>query len=304
MSPRPPIRRVSPVGIPDKAMAAGNVAPRSGLKQRVLTAIVLVPVLLAGMFLLPTLAWALLMSVPATLGASEWSRLAGYRRGGSVIFTVMVAATCLGFIGLGAVASSLSAKTAGVIVMLYLLALVFWSIAAPIWLFRGWRVTQPLILGAAGWIVLIPAWLAIVALQRTPALLLAVLLAVWIADIAAYFAGRRFGRRKLAPQISPGKTWEGVIGAFVAVLLYGLVASFLLLQPAATAYDRAGMLVFFVAVTVLAIVGDLFESWIKRVAGAKDSGNLLPGHGGILDRVDSLTSTLPFAALYFLPAPW
>jgi phosphatidate cytidylyltransferase len=285
-------------------MAAGNAAPRSGLKQRVLTAIVLVPLLLGGMFLLPTLAWALLMSVPATLGALEWSRLAGYRRGGSVIFSAVVAATCLGFIALGAVAPSLSAKTAGATVMLYLLALVFWSIAVPLWLFRGWRVTQPVVLGAAGWIVLMPAWLAIVALQRTAALLLAVLLAVWIADIAAYFAGRRFGRRKLAPQISPGKTWEGVIGAFVAVLLYGLVASFVLLQPAANASERAGMLIFFAAVTVLAIVGDLFESWIKRCAGAKDSGNLLPGHGGILDRVDSLTSTLPFAALYFLPAPW
>jgi phosphatidate cytidylyltransferase len=285
-------------------MAAGNAAPRSGLKQRVLTAVVLVPLLLGGMFLLPILAWALLMSVPATLGALEWSRLAGYRRGGSVIFSVVVAATCLGFIVLGAIAPSLSAKTAGATVMLYLLALMFWSIAAPIWLFRGWRVTQPLLLGAVGWIVLMPAWLAIVALQRTAALLLAVVLAVWIADIAAYFAGRRFGRRKLAPQISPGKTWEGVIGAFAAVLVYGLVASFVLLQPSASAYDRAGMLIFFVAVTVLAIVGDLFESWIKRVAGAKDSGNLLPGHGGILDRVDSLTSTLPFAALYLLPAPW
>jgi phosphatidate cytidylyltransferase len=285
-------------------MAAGSAAPRSGLKQRVLTAIVLVPLLLAGMFFLPTLAWALLMSVPAVLGALEWSRLAGYRRGGSVLFTIVVGGTCLGFIVLGALAPSLSARTAAASVMLYLLALMFWSIAAPVWLFRGWRVTQPLVLGATGWIVLMPAWLAIVALQRTPALLLAVVLAVWFADIAAYFAGRRFGRRKLAPQISPGKTWEGVIGAFVAVLLYGLVASFVLLQPSATAYGRAGMLIFFVAVTVLGIVGDLFESWIKRVAGAKDSGNLLPGHGGILDRVDSLTSTLPFAALYFLPAPW
>jgi phosphatidate cytidylyltransferase len=180
-------------------------------------------------------------------------------------------------------------------------ALLFWAIAAPLWLFRGWRATQPLLLGVVGWIVLVPAWLAIVFLQRSAALLLAVVLAVWIADIAAYFAGRRFGRRKLAPQISPGKTWEGVIGAFVAVLIYGLVASFLL-QPAANAYDRIVLLIFFVALTVLGIVGDLFESWIKRGAGAKDSGNLLPGHGGVLDRVDSLTSALPFAALYFLSA--
>ncbi len=127
------------------------------------------------------------------------------------------------------------------------------------------------------------------------------LLVVWIADTAAYFAGRRFGRRKLAPQISPGKTWEGVAGAFAAVLIYGFAVSFAL-QPAANAHDRIVMLIFILALTVLSIVGDLFESWIKRGAGAKDSGSLLPGHGGILDRIDSLTAALPFAALYFLPA--
>ena len=121
-----------------------------------------------------------------------------------------------------------------------------------------------------------------------------------VADIAAYFAGRRFGRRKLAPQISPGKTWEGVIGAFVAVLIYGSVASFVL-QPSANIHDRLVTLIFVAALTVLSMAGDLFESWIKRCAGAKDSGSLLPGHGGMLDRIDSLTAALPFAALYFLP---
>ena len=178
-----------------------------------------------------------------------------------------------------------------------------WAIAAPLWLFRGWRATQPLMLGVVGWIVLVPAWLAIVSLQTAPRFLLAALVAVWIADIAAYFAGRRFGRRKLAPQISPGKTWEGVAGAFAAVAVYALLVSFVL-QPSASFYDRTGLLIFFLALTVLGIVGDLFESWIKRGAGAKDSGNLLPGHGGVLDRVDSLTAALPFAALYFLPTLW
>jgi phosphatidate cytidylyltransferase len=290
------------MGNPASPKAAGAAA-RSGLKQRVVTALVLVPLLLAAMFLLPNIAWALLMTVPAAIGALEWGKLAGYQRRGNTAFAVAVTATCLCFIALAAFAPSLAAITAGLTVLLYVVALLFWAIAAPLWLFRGWRATQPLLVGVVGWVVLVPAWLAIVSLQNAPRYLLAALFAVWIADIAAYFAGRRFGRRKLAPQISPGKTWEGVAGAFVAVVIYALLASFVL-QPSANAYDRSGMLIFFLALTVLGIVGDLFESWIKRCAGAKDSGTLLPGHGGVLDRVDSLTAALPFAALYFLPALW
>jgi phosphatidate cytidylyltransferase len=266
------------------------------LRQRVLTAIVLVPLLLACLFLLPNSAWAVLMVIPAALGAQEWSRLVGYGRRGCVILIAAVVSTCLGLVVLGVYAPALATDVA---VLLYLLALLFWATAAPLWLFVGWRPTQPLLLAVVGWIVLVPAWMAIVSLQKSATVLLAVLLAVWIADIAAYFAGRRFGRRKLAPQISPGKTWEGVIGAFVAVLVYGCAMSFLL-QPSANRYDRAVMMIFFAALTVLSIIGDLFESWIKRVAGVKDSGSLLPGHGGILDRIDSLTAALPFAALYFL----
>lgn len=264
---------------------------------------VLVPLLLACMFLLPNIVWALLMCAPAALAALEWSRLAGYRRSGSLLFTTVVTATCLGFVVLGASAPPLSAAAARATVLLYLLALLFWAIAVPVWLYFKRRMSQPLALALTGWIVLVPAWLAIVSLQKSAGLLLTVLLAVWIADIAAYFAGRRFGRRKLAPQISPGKTWEGVIGAFVAVLIYGFVVSFVL-QPSANLYDRLVTMIFVSALTVLSIVGDLFESWIKRGAGAKDSGSLLPGHGGVLDRIDSLTAALPFAALYFLPALW
>ena len=287
------------MGIPASPKAAGAAA-RSGLKQRIATALVLVPLLLAAIFMLPNMAWALLMSVAAALASLEWGRLAGYDRGGCTFFTAAVTATCLGFIAFASSAPSLADVTASVTVLFYVVALLFWAIAAPLWLFRGWHATQPLLLGVVGWIVLVPAWLAIVALQNAPRFLLAALFAVWIADIAAYFAGRRFGRRKLAPQISPGKTWEGVAGAFAAVVIYALLAGFVL-QPSAGLSDRARMLIFFLALTVLGIVGDLFESWIKRGAGAKDSGNLLPGHGGVLDRVDSLTAALPFAALYFLP---
>jgi phosphatidate cytidylyltransferase len=130
--------------------------------------------------------------------------------------------------------------------------------------------------------------------------LLAAMALVWVADIAAYFAGRRFGRRRLAPAISPGKTWEGVIGALAGVLLYGL----LLQQPllAGSGIDRlhtaagAGWYPLLLVLAVLGIEGDLLESWLKRCAGVKDSGWVLPGHGGVIDRIDALTAALPAAA--------
>ena len=284
--------------IPADATAAHNAA-RSGLKQRVLTAMVLVPLLLACMFLLPATGWQVLACLPIVLAAGEWARLAGYRKASCVAFIATILASCLAFV-VAFSSARFSAAAEGLSGLLLVLALMFWAIAAPLWLYRGWRMAQPLLLGAVGWMVLVPAWLAAAFLQRSPWLLLAMLLAVWIADTAAYFAGRRFGRRKLAPQISPGKTWEGVIGAFVAVLIYGFAVSFVL-QPSATFNDRLVTMIFVCALTVLGMVGDLFESWIKRGAGVKDSGSLLPGHGGVLDRIDSLTAALPFAALYFLP---
>ena len=272
------------------------------LRQRLLTVAVVLPLLLACIFLLPNFAWALLMTVPMALAAFEWSKLAGYGRAGRALFVATVLTSCLLLI---AVTESrrFPVLEMNVATALFVLALLFWAITVPVWLYSKWRVTQPLLLAAAGWIVLVPAWLAVVRLQQSAWLLLVVLGVVWVADTAAYFAGHRFGRNKLAPQISPGKTWEGVIGAYVAVFVYALAAS-LILQPSANGYDHLAALLFASVLTALGIVGDLFESWIKRQAGAKDSGQLLPGHGGMLDRIDSLTAGLPFAALYFIQAAW
>jgi phosphatidate cytidylyltransferase len=266
------------------------------LKQRLLTAAILLPLLLAGMFLLPNPAWALLILVPAALGALEWSKLAGLSGAPRNGFVAAVVLSGLLLILAQWRAPALATNAA---VWLYLLALLFWAIVVPAWLYFKWRVSAPALMILAGWVVLLPAWLAVATLQKSAALLLMLLLVIWIADTAAYFAGRRFGRRKLAPQISPGKTWEGVIGAIVAVLIYGFAIGFVL-QPEANFYNRAGLLVFICVMTAFSIIGDLFESWIKRQAGAKDSGELLPGHGGILDRIDSVTAAMPFAALYFL----
>jgi phosphatidate cytidylyltransferase len=167
-------------------------------------------------------------------------------------------------------------------------------------LHKGWRVRQPLLLMIAGWLLIVPTWLALVRLQAEPWILLAVLGVVWVADSAAYFAGRTFGRRKLAPSISPGKTWEGVAGAAIAVAVYYALVWYFGFRGMTFGIGLAAALLV-TCLLPLSILGDLFESWIKRQAGVKDSGTLLPGHGGVLDRIDALTSTLPLAALV---VPW
>jgi phosphatidate cytidylyltransferase len=126
---------------------------------------------------------------------------------------------------------------------------------------------------------------------------------VWVADIAAYFAGRAFGKRKLAPSISPGKSWEGVYGALAGVTVY-MVINGLLGNPLLGAAPGLGVVVATLVLTPVSVLGDLFESAMKREAGVKDSSGLLPGHGGVLDRVDALASTLPVAALLAAWASW
>jgi phosphatidate cytidylyltransferase len=129
-----------------------------------------------------------------------------------------------------------------------------------------------------------------------PLLLLGFITAIWISDSAAYFTGRKFGKHKLAPSISPGKTWEGVAGALTAVFIYALFWSY-------SVADKTQIMLLIpllLVLVVLGILGDLFESLMKRQAGVKNSGNILPGHGGILDRIDALTSTLPVAIFIVL----
>jgi phosphatidate cytidylyltransferase len=182
------------------------------------------------------------------------------------------------------------------------IALLFWIVIAPMWLARGWRMQSQLLLALVGWLVLVSTWFSLVLLKSfSPSLCLALMALVWLADSAAYFSGRRFGRHKLAPAISPGKTREGVYGALVAVALYAILLAALApslgfpgtLSPARVGVWIAGLLLL----AVLSVLGDLFESWLKRVRGVKDSGSLIPGHGGVLDRIDALTSAMPAAAL-------
>jgi phosphatidate cytidylyltransferase len=172
----------------------------------------------------------------------------------------------------------------------------FWIVLAPVWLVRKWRFSS---LGGlfAGIVVIVPTVLAIVMMRAiSPLFTLAVVAVIWVADISAYFVGRAFGRHKLAPQISPGKTWEGAVGAGVGVLIYGFAVLRLSgYDPTMGAAVLLGALL--IGTTALSVVGDLFESLAKRQIGVKDSGSILPGHGGLLDRLDSLTATLPAIAL-------
>ena len=266
------------------------------LRSRVITAVILLLLFLLALFALPDAVWTVLMSVMALQGASEWSRLAKFTDRQANAFWGLTLVMLLGLIWFDAYHTLEQQALPHMLV--YGVSAVLWLAIVPTWLLAGWKVEQPLLMALVGWAVLIPAWLAMLDLRGDhPWWLLGMVCLVWVADIAAYFTGRQFGKHKLAPSISPGKTWEGVLGAILGVSVYVTVAlSFseyrISILPA--------LLVASWCWVGLAVFGDLFESAIKRQAGVKDSGALLPGHGGLLDRIDALTSTLPLAALAIL----
>jgi phosphatidate cytidylyltransferase len=258
------------------------------LKTRILTSLVLVSALLAALFLLPDIYWALLLLIVITMGSREWAMMTKLSPVTSAAYVFITA--CMGFIFLFASGGGLGVQSNGMNVGL-LAGSFFWLVLVPVWLISRYHIKNRLVMAITGWLVIMPAWLALVALHAiNPWLLLGILVAVWIADIAAYFTGKRFGKHKLAVFISPGKTWEGVFGAWLAVSFYGLC---ICLIRHLDFWFSVGVIAALWAITVLSIVGDLFESLIKRQASVKDSGSLLPGHGGVLDRIDGLTSSLP-----------
>ncbi len=271
------------------------------LVTRVLTAVVLVPLVLAALFLLPPAGWGAVSLVAIVVASAEWANLAGYRKPAWLLFvagTIAIGSWLL----FAAPAGFARGWPDAVVLTACGGATLFWLLVAPPWLRHRWRPVFAPVLAGVGWLVLVGAWVAVVELQaRSPWLVLAAMAIVWVADTAAYFAGRAFGRRKLAPEISPGKTWEGVYGALAAVVVYALA-----LTPFAAAAGYSGAvtpIVVFVWVAFalvlagLSVAGDLFESLLKRQAGVKDSGSLLPGHGGILDRIDALLAAMPPAAV-------
>ena len=265
-------------------MDLAKTASWSPLARRVLTAALLLAVFVPAALWAPPWLWAVLMAGVIGAAAHEWASLSHFSVRAAYLYAVLMAAIAL---LLNTFASTdLPLFQSGLI----LLALAFWLAVAPLWLLGRWHAPHSFVRAAVGLVVLLPTWVALTYLhERGPAILLGVMAVVWIADTAAYFSGRQFGRHKLAPAISPGKTWEGVAGALAALAIYAVVLSQLTALPSLSLFFMVAGLLY------LSVLGDLFESWIKRVAGMKDSGTLLPGHGGVLDRIDALTSTLPIA---------
>jgi phosphatidate cytidylyltransferase len=269
------------------------------LKTRVITALVLLAVLLPILFLLPPIYIGVFFLLTLLAAAWEWSRLLAPEAGRApwlyALFCLVIILFLLGM------------QNASWQFALLLLAVLFWFFVAPFILAKGMNLSlqklQPfyVVLG----LILLPAtWFALVFLRELGLIfLLSTIALVWVADIGAYFVGKAFGKRKLAAQISPGKSVEGAVGGLVLCYVYAFACVYYL-SFESTLFGawaiRFGWIPMFLMVTVLtafSIFGDLFESQLKRLAGVKDSSHLLPGHGGVLDRVDALIPTMPIAAL-------
>lgn len=280
------------------------------LKQRILTALVLAALFLAALFGLSPGQFTLFAALVIAIGGWEWSRLAGLDAFPARVGCVVLAGMVMGVLWLHGVHGQ-GGPLPGMVKPVLLLGCIWWALAL-LWV-QGYPSSALLwgsVIGrlAMGLLILVPAWLALVVLAHLEGgrwLILLVVLIVAGADVGAFFSGRAFGRRKLAPAVSPGKTLEGLAGGLVTVM--AVTTLFLLLNPAHQSLWWQWTLV--VVLTALAsVLGDLVESMVKRHRGVKDSGVLLPGHGGLLDRIDSLSAALPvFTLLYLLlveAGPW
>lgn len=264
------------------------------LKTRVVTALLLVAGLALILFAMPPMAALLTFAAIAALAAWEWGGLMKQDPPARVMYAFVVLLFCW----------QLTVAAPEIVPVLLGVSAAFWILVVPLWFRFKWTLAGNDFFGyLLGALVILPTWAAMVALHAVSTwLMLAAMALVWVADISAYFAGRTFGRHKLAPGISPGKTWEGVAGAVAGVLIYGgVVLTFSPLRDKLP-LPVPLLVLLLVLLTAVSVMGDLFESLLKRQAGIKDSSNLLPGHGGVLDRIDALTSALPLAALilYFV----
>ncbi|MEK9825122.1 MAG: phosphatidate cytidylyltransferase [Methylotenera sp.] len=254
------------------------------LKTRIVTAIFLLTGLILLLFSASAPVWSIAALIVTWLGAREWSGFIRLSETSKIFNTALFLLIGAGLIMLPK--TSLSDYEGLARILILGLASFFWVVIAPIWLIRNSVLNSKWMMTALGMLMLMATCIALQGLREiSPWLLLGTILTVSIADSAAYFAGKRFGKHKLAPEISPGKTWEGVYGALAAVTLYGAILCY-------TQNFSFWLIVSLWMLVALSVIGDLIESLMKRKAGVKDSGTLLPGHGGVLDRIDGMLPTL------------
>ncbi len=276
-------------------------------KQRVITALILAPLALMAVFYLPLAGFALFISAAFLLGAWEWSGLCGLASKAMRWVYVMLTAIILALLYWQWPAPLHWPVEQNVLLSTLLLAGIGWWVLAIV-LVLTYPKSQKLWAGSdwgkalMGWLTLIPAWVAVLFIRSTDYaasnftgawLIFCLLALVWAADIGGYIVGKPFGKHKLLPKVSPGKTVEGMLGGLALVAIVVTIVAWLQDWPAQTGIWYVSALLL----TVLSVFGDLTESMFKRVAGKKDSGAFLPGHGGILDRIDSLTATAPLFAI-------
>ena len=265
------------------------------LRQRIITGVILIPCVVAILLYFPTHWIAVIFGLLALAGAWEWGGLVSSKLATKLIYVLVC--------GLLMIASWYMLEVDH-IRLLILLASCFWVLVLFLLsMYQSSWLGQPILqsfLWYSGYFVIVSGWVAIITLhEKAAAWLLFLFVLIWVVDSAAYFAGKRFGRVKLAEQLSPGKTREGLWGAVLATLLLSLAGVWMFkLELSAAVY----FVILCILSALISVVGDLFESLLKRNAGAKDSGFLIPGHGGVLDRIDSMLAASPgfVLGLYWL----
>jgi phosphatidate cytidylyltransferase len=256
------------------------------LMSRILSAFVMLIVFLSSMFLFSGRYFSFVIYVSSLLALYEWSKLLYYKSHEKNIF-LLISLVLIYFIDI-----YLNFEDSKLIL---LIASIFWLCVAPLFLIFKFNLKNFFFSSLIGWVLVMPLIISLnYLIKLSPWVVLLVLTSIWLADSGAYFFGKQFGKRKLAPSISPGKTWEGFFGALF------VVSSFSIFMTYFGFVNSYMSILFFNLILILSVEGDLFESYIKRIAKVKDSGDLIPGHGGVLDRIDSLCSSLPLATLILM----
>jgi phosphatidate cytidylyltransferase len=287
------------------------------LKQRIITALLLAPAIIAAIFYLPLNYFAALILAVMAIGAWEWGPLMGFstkpRRIAFVLTNVVIIVALWAYIPLDTLWLNANVLHSSIIYILWL-TVAWWMLSAFLTFVyprysKFWSAHRS-VRGLFGWLTIVPTWLAFMILrsheyQVDPydgaQLIMFLFLMVWSADVGAYFVGKSIGKHKLMPNVSPGKTIEGFIGGIVFACLLVNLAGYMLDWSIT---QHLTVIVVTIVITTISVLGDLNESMFKRQAGIKDSGSILPGHGGILDRIDSLTATAPIYALCYVFFGW